>query len=308
MPRRFVLPARIRPDDAQRRLARRALPHRSGRRWLHNGIAVLAVSVLGIGTASSVVLTGNAERPLTGVTQPAVTTPAVEISRAPGVAQPKSFSRKTAARSSDDRASRDGGRPALSARTTTAALQARTLQTRTKALQAQARAATKRAARLAKKQAAERVAERARKKALLGDGSPVLPVSGGRTAAGFGATGAWARYHTGIDYSAGNGTPVRAPRAGVVTTAGGGGKAGGWAGIYITIRHSDGTSSLYAHLSSADVSNGQQVNAGDVIGQVGQTGRAFGPHLHFEIYPAGVEPGDVYQAVDPNPWLDELGL
>ena len=238
-----------------------------------------------------------------------VTAPAVEISRAPGVAQPKAFSRTTAPRSTEARATRDADRSAPAARRATAsARQARTLQIRTKTLQTQAKAASKRAVTLAKKQAAERAAERARKKALLGDGRPVLPVSGGRTAAGFGATGAWARYHTGIDYSAGSGTAVRAPRAGVVTTAGGGGKAGGWAGTYITIRHSDGTSSLYAHLSSADVSDGQKVNAGDVIGQVGQTGRAFGPHLHFEIYPAGVEPGDVYEAVNPNPWLGELGL
>ncbi len=301
MPRPLFLPARIRPDD-QQRLARRALADKPSRKWLHNGIAVLAVSVLGIGTASSVVLTGNAERPIATTTRPAVSQPAVEISRAPGVAQPKAFSRETGTRTTEERASRDAGRPALSPGRTASALQART-----KALQAQAKAAKKRAAKLAKKQAAERAAERARKKALLGDGRPVLPVSGGRTAAGFGATGAWARYHTGIDYSAGSGTPVRAPRAGVVTTAGGG-KASGWAGTYVTIRHSDGTSSLYAHLSSADVSDGQQVNAGDVIGRVGQTGRAFGPHLHFEIYPAGVEPGDVYQAVNPNPWLNELGL
>ena len=93
-----------------------------------------------------------------------------------------------------------------------------------------------------------------------------------------------------------------------MVTSAGGGRAGGWAGTYVTIRHSDGTSSLYAHLSSTNVSDGQRVDAGDAIGRVGQTGRAFGPHLHFEIYPAGVEPGDVYEAVNPNRWLNKLGL
>ena len=142
---------------------------------------------------------------------------------------------------------------------------------------------------------------------MLGDGEATLPVRGARVAAGFGATGAWARYHTGIDFSAGMGTTVRAPRAGVVTTAGSG-RASGWAGTYVAIKHSDGTHSLYAHLSAVEVSVGDEVSAGQTIGRVGQTGRAFGPHLHFEIYPAGVEPGDVYNAVDPWPWLHDLGL
>ncbi len=271
------------------------------------------MSVLGVGTASSVVLTGRAERPLT-VTP---TAPQVEVSIVPGVKQPAAFARaaKATARPSagstaaaPQRASRAASRPALNRRPTSTAT---AVQARAKALQVQAAAAKKRADQLAKKQAAkkaaERAAERARRKALLGDGDPVLPVAGGRTAAGFGATGAWARYHTGIDYSAGSGTKVRAPRAGKVTTSGSG-KASGWAGTYVTIRHSDGTSSLYAHLSSTEVSDGQRVNAGDVVGRVGQTGRAFGPHLHFEVYPAGVTPGDVYQAVNPSKWLRNLGL
>ena len=120
-------------------------------------------------------------------------------------------------------------------------------------------------------------------KALLGDGRPVCrwPGSYGRRLRRHRSLGPLPH---GIDYSAGSGTQVRAPRAGVVTTSGSG-QASGWAGTYVTIRHSDGTSSLYAHLSSAEVSDGQRVNAGDVVGQVGRTGRALGPHLHFEVYP-----------------------
>ncbi|HEU4547656.1 MAG TPA: M23 family metallopeptidase, partial [Microlunatus sp.] len=98
------------------------------------------------------------------------------------------------------------------------------------------------------------------------------------------------------------------PTAGVVTHAGSGGDAAGWAGNYVVIRHADGTQTLYAHMSSISVQSGTKVTGGTRLGQVGQTGRAFGPHLHFEVYPAGAEPGDVYSAVNPQPWLNKLGL
>ncbi|GGL78008.1 hypothetical protein GCM10011575_40370 [Microlunatus endophyticus] len=65
---------------------------------------------------------------------------------------------------------------------------------------------------------------------------------------------------------------------------------------------------MYSHLSWIGVTVGQQVAASQVIGRVGQTGRAFGPHLHFEVYPPGVRFGDVYRAVDPLPWLAAVGV
>lgn len=319
MPRPLLRPARKQsppPSEppSQRVLARRALVEPTARPWLHRGIAVLAAGVLGLGTAASVVLVGYAERPLADGTLPVADKPAVERSIVAGVAPPKAFARESAetrfgATRTDRRPTRDSVRGSLTAPRPTTVGQA--VRARSTELTLDAAATKKRAAKLAKRQAERRAerraAERERRQEMLGDGEATLPVPGARVAAGFGATGAWARYHTGIDFSAGSGTEIRAPRAGTVTTAGSG-PAGGWAGTYVAIEHSDGTTSLYAHMSGVDVAVGEQVDAGRVIGSVGQTGRAFGPHLHFEIYPAGVRPGDVYQAVDPWPWLRDLGL
>jgi murein DD-endopeptidase MepM/ murein hydrolase activator NlpD len=124
----------------------------------------------------------------------------------------------------------------------------------------------------------------------------------------FGQTGLWARYHTGLDFRAGSGTPIKAVKAGTVLHAGYGGNAGSWAGNYVAIKHTDGNTTLYAHMSSNSVSPGQRVEAGQVIGRVGSTGRAFGAHLHFELYKQGARYGDVYSASNPQPWLNAIGV
>jgi murein DD-endopeptidase MepM/ murein hydrolase activator NlpD len=135
-----------------------------------------------------------------------------------------------------------------------------------------------------------------------------LPITSGYSiAARFGQLGPWARYHTGLDFSSQVGTRLHAPAAGVVTNAGIG-SASGWAGNYVAIKHQDGTQTLMAHMSTTSVSVGQTVSACQVVGTVGMTGRAFGPHVHFEVYPAGVKPGDVYKAQNPIPWLNARGL
>lgn len=138
-------------------------------------------------------------------------------------------------------------------------------------------------------------------------GRTVVPVETHTITATFGQTGSWSRYHTGVDYAAPVGTTIRAAASGTVTHAGNGGMAGGWAGTYVTIRHADGSSTLYAHMANTAVNVGDNVTAGTTLGPVGLTGRTFGAHLHFEAYPEGVKPGDVYKAVDPQAWLANQG-
>jgi murein DD-endopeptidase MepM/ murein hydrolase activator NlpD len=85
--------------------------------------------------------------------------------------------------------------------------------------------------------------------------------------------------HSGLDIAAGAGTPVKAPLAGSVTLAG----DLFFNGNSIALHHGQGFSTLYCHLRRIDVREGQQVAAGEVIGAVGQTGRATGPHLHLGV-------------------------
>jgi murein DD-endopeptidase MepM/ murein hydrolase activator NlpD len=136
-------------------------------------------------------------------------------------------------------------------------------------------------------------------------GGAVLPVPSGVIGAHFGEYGMWSRYHTGLDFRASYGTPIRAVKSGVVLYAG---NSGNWAGNHVAIKHADGKTTMYSHMSSMSARAGQTVQAGDVIGRVGETGRAFGAHLHFELYPAGVKYGDVYKAINPQPWLAANGV
>jgi murein DD-endopeptidase MepM/ murein hydrolase activator NlpD len=131
------------------------------------------------------------------------------------------------------------------------------------------------------------------------------PVPGAVVGASFGATGLWARYHTGLDFRAAQGTPIRSVQAGIVLFAG---NSGNWAGNHVAVLHADGVTTMSSHMSSMAVRPGDQVTAGQVIGRVGQTGRAFGAHLHFEVYPRGVRYGDLYSAINPLPWLQAQGI
>jgi murein DD-endopeptidase MepM/ murein hydrolase activator NlpD len=104
---------------------------------------------------------------------------------------------------------------------------------------------------------------------------------------GFGPRGN--RFHSGVDYPAAIGTPVGAAAAGRVSFAGW--AAGGW-GYLVTLQHSNGTRTMYAHLARVTVRVGQWVEPGQRVGRVGASGRASGPHLHFEVRLRGA-------AVDP---------
>jgi len=136
-------------------------------------------------------------------------------------------------------------------------------------------------------------------------GGSASPVPGAVIGAHFGQYGSWSRYHTGLDFRASYGTPIKAVADGVVVYAG---NSGDWAGNHIAVRHAGGLTSMSSHMSSMAVSSGQSVKAGQTIGYVGSTGRSFGPHLHFELYPVGVRYGDVYRAVNPVPWLRTIGV
>ena len=89
--------------------------------------------------------------------------------------------------------------------------------------------------------------------------------------------------HTGTDIACAEGTPILAAADGVVTVANGLDSWGGSYGYYIKINHGGGLETLYAHCSSICVTTGQQVQAGEVIGYVGHTGRVTGNHLHLEV-------------------------
>jgi murein DD-endopeptidase MepM/ murein hydrolase activator NlpD len=93
--------------------------------------------------------------------------------------------------------------------------------------------------------------------------------------------------HPGVDvdqYPSG-GNPVVAVAAGTVTFAGGNPCCS--YGLYVTIEHDDGSESLYAHLQSVDVRQGQSVPQGQMLGRSGNTGRSTGAHLHFELHMGG---------------------
>ena len=93
--------------------------------------------------------------------------------------------------------------------------------------------------------------------------------------------------HTGTDIACAEGTPILAAADGTVTVANGLDSWGGSYGYYIQLDHGSGLETLYAHCSSICVATDQQVQAGQVIGYVGHTGRATGSHLHLEVHVNG---------------------
>lgn len=110
-----------------------------------------------------------------------------------------------------------------------------------------------------------------------------------------------AQNHGGIDIPANGGTPILAAKSGQVITSVKGSGAYWSYGNYVVIDHGNGNSTLYAHMSSRAVSEGQMVKQGQVIGYVGTTGNSTGNHLHLEIRVNG-------QRTDPEAKFPDLNL
>lgn len=109
--------------------------------------------------------------------------------------------------------------------------------------------------------------------------------------------------HQGVDLTVGSGTPIRAIRAGTVAVNH---ANTGNAGFYIVINHGGGIYSVYMHLRNrSPLAVGQKVVAGQTIGNVGATGDASGPHLHFEVHVGGL--WDPYR-VNPAPFMRARGV
>lgn len=162
-----------------------------------------------------------------------------------------------------------------------------------KKIAAEKAAAKKKAEAKAKAKAeAERLAKLAK--------SYTLPVASYTLTGTFGQPGSmWSSgYHTGLDFAAPTGTPIKAIHSGTV-------KEAGWAGAYgyrTILELDDGTELWFSHQSSMNVSAGQKVTTGETIGRVGATGNVTGAHLHLEVHPGGDSTG-----VDPAAWLRGKG-
>ncbi|SNX63475.1 murein DD-endopeptidase MepM/ murein hydrolase activator NlpD [Streptomyces sp. TLI_55] len=144
-----------------------------------------------------------------------------------------------------------------------------------------------------KKKAAEEAARKERLRPKF-----ALPVAQRGLSAYFGQAGVnWMSVHTGIDFPVSYGTTVMAATDGTVRTQ--------WNSAYgnmMIVTAKDGTETWYCHLSSYRVASGTTVKAGDPIAYSGNSGNSTGPHLHFEVRPAGGS------AIDPLPWLRSHGL
>lgn len=127
----------------------------------------------------------------------------------------------------------------------------------------------------------------------------VLPVSGYRLTGQFGDRSSyWSTVHTGLDFAAPSGTPIRSIGAGIVSETGYDGRYG--KKTVVTLRN--GAEIWYCHQDTTAVTVGQRVRAGQVIGAVGTTGNVTGAHLHLEVRTASG------RQVDPLAWMRARGL
>jgi murein DD-endopeptidase MepM/ murein hydrolase activator NlpD len=129
------------------------------------------------------------------------------------------------------------------------------------------------------------------------------PVDGARLSSGFGMRMhpilGYTRMHRGVDFAAPPGTPIMAAGDGVVETAGGKGDYGN----FVLLRHNNNFETAYAHMSRIAAHLGEHVHQGQVIGYVGATGRATGPHLHYEVRIHGTQVNPLSIKMQPGPLL-----
>lgn len=149
---------------------------------------------------------------------------------------------------------------------------------------------------LRKQQEAE-AAEKARREAEEAAKRPkvVKPAQGSFTS-GFGAR--WGTTHYGIDIANSIGTPILSAMDGTVIEAG---SASGF-GLWVRVRHDDGTVTVYGHVDTIVAYAGTRVSAGQQIATMGNRGQSTGPHLHFEVWLNGG------QKIDPVGWLAQRGI
>ena len=118
----------------------------------------------------------------------------------------------------------------------------------------------------------------------------------GVVSSGFGER--WGTTHFGVDIANQIGTPILAVTDGTVVEAG---PAAGF-GLWIRLRHADGTITVYGHMDRLEVRTGQTVTTGARIATMGSRGQSTGPHLHFEVW------ADGSVRIDPLPWLAARGV
>jgi len=106
-----------------------------------------------------------------------------------------------------------------------------------------------------------------------------LPLSVTKTTKPFGPNQSPQGFHDGLDLKAAEGTPVQATSGGIVTFAG----PDGDRGITVILQHGKGLETLYSHLAESRVKTGDKLQRGSVLGTVGHTGKATGPHVHYEV-------------------------
>lgn len=104
--------------------------------------------------------------------------------------------------------------------------------------------------------------------------------------------------HYGVDFADSIGAPIHSVSSGTVIEAG---PASGF-GLWVRVLQDDGTTAVYGHVNEMLVTQGQRVNAGDVIATVGNRGQSTGPHLHLEIWDQGGG------KMDPIPYLAAKGV